>query len=232
MLAWIILVIVALAGVLLAIQENSEIVGSLPGLAVALAVIGTLCALYLLTFRGRSDEPSRMRAWPLVAVLAVVAALAASIPVIRSPTLLTKLLPVSVDAQTNPQAALQGMPVAVRIRRAEDGRFLARGIVNDAPMTLLIDSGASSVILRASDAEAAGLDMKGLAFDTAIETANGVTYVAPIRLRLIRIGAIAAADVEGFVAKPGSLNENLLGKSFLRRLRSYEIAGDFLTLRN
>lgn len=232
MLAWIVLVIVALAGVLLAIQANSEIIDSLPGLAVALAVIGALCALYLFTFRARSDEPVRMRAWSFAAVLVVIAAIVASIPLIRSTTLLTKLMTIAGEVETNPQATVQGMPVAVRIRRAEDGRFLARALVNDAPMSLLIDSGASSVILRASDAEAAGLDMKGLAFDTAIETANGVTYVAPIRLRLIRIGAIAAADVEGFVAKPGSLNENLLGKSFLRRLRSYEIAGDFLTLRN
>ncbi|PPC85546.1 MAG: TIGR02281 family clan AA aspartic protease [Hyphomicrobium sp.] len=232
MLAWIVLVIVALAGVLLAIQTNSEIVDSLPGVAVALAVIGTLCALYLLTFKTRSDEPKRIKSWSLAAVLAVIAAIAASIPLIRSPTILTKLLPVAGDVEPVSQAALQGMPVAVRIRRSEDGRFLARALVNDAPMSLVIDSGASSVILRATDAEAAGLDMKGLAFDTAIETANGVTYVAPIRLRLIRIGAIAAADIEGFVAKPGSLNENLLGKSFLRRLGSYEITGDFLTLRN
>jgi aspartyl protease family protein len=38
-------------------------------------------------------------------------------------------------------------------------------------------------------------------------------------------------DVEALVAKPGNLKESLLGMSFLRRLRSYEFSGDFLTLR-
>jgi len=33
------------------------------------------------------------------------------------------------------------------------------------------------------------------------------------------------------VAKPGALKENLLGMSFLRRLRSIEITTDMLTLR-
>ena len=38
-------------------------------------------------------------------------------------------------------------------------------------------------------------------------------------------------DVEALVARAGTLNENLLGTSFLRRLASYEVAGNFATLR-
>jgi aspartyl protease family protein len=34
------------------------------------------------------------------------------------------------------------------------------------------------------------------------------------------------------VEKSGALKENLLGMSFLSRLRSYEFSGDFLTLRS
>ncbi len=44
-------------------------------------------------------------------------------------------------------------------------------------------------------------------------------------------GCCELDDVEALVAKPGSLNENLLGMSFLRRLASYDLNGDFLTLR-
>jgi aspartyl protease family protein len=45
------------------------------------------------------------------------------------------------------------------------------------------------------------------------------------------VGPIVLNDVEALVAKPGTLKDNLLGMSFLSRLRSYEFTGDFLTLR-
>jgi aspartyl protease family protein len=37
--------------------------------------------------------------------------------------------------------------------------------------------------------------------------------------------------VDALVAKRGSLRENLLGMSFLNRLKSYEFSGEYLTLR-
>jgi aspartyl protease family protein len=65
-----------------------------------------------------------------------------------------------------------------------------------------------------------------------VHTANGTTFAAPVRLRSIAVGPIELRDVEALVTKPGSLNENLLGMSFLRRLRSYEVSKEFLTLRD
>ena len=50
-------------------------------------------------------------------------------------------------------------------------------------------------------------------------------------LRTLSLGPISLQDVEALVAKPGSLKENLLGMSFLSRLRSYEFTSDFLMLR-
>jgi len=64
-----------------------------------------------------------------------------------------------------------------------------------------------------------------------VSTANGTTYAAPVRLKSIAVGPLELRDVEALVAQPGNLNENLLGMSFLKRLRSYEFTGDFLTLR-
>jgi aspartyl protease family protein len=52
-----------------------------------------------------------------------------------------------------------------------------------------------------------------------------------VRLRSLNLGPIALSDVEALVARPGALKENLLGMSFLSRLRSYEFSGEFLTLR-
>ncbi len=122
--------------------------------------------------------------------------------------------------------------IAVRLRRRSDGHFVARGAINGATTTMLVDTGASTVVLKPADAERAGIDVSNLSFTAPVSTANGTTFAAPIRLRRIDIGGIVLEDIEALVTKPGSLNESLLGMSFLRRLRSYEFSGDFLTLRS
>lgn len=130
-----------------------------------------------------------------------------------------------------PEAAGEAGERAVRLRKHPGGHFVARGSVNGAPVTLLVDTGASSVVLKPTDAERAGIDVSALVFSTPVSTANGSTFAAPVRLRTLAIGDIVLDDVEALVAMPGNLNESLLGMSFLRRLRSYEFSGDFLTLR-
>jgi len=120
---------------------------------------------------------------------------------------------------------------AVRLRRQENGHFVARGSANGVGMSLLVDTGASTVVLTPTDAERAGIDIKVLSFTTPVSTANGTTYAAPVRLRSVSVGPLEIRDVEALVAQPGALSENLLGMSFLKRLRSYEFSGDFLTFR-
>lgn len=132
---------------------------------------------------------------------------------------------------TGYQVTEPGGEIAVRLRRRPDGHFVARGEVNGATTTLLVDTGASTVVLKPADAERAGIDVTELSFTAPVRTANGTAYAAPVRLRSINIGGILLQDVEALVTKPGTLNESLLGMSFLRRLRSYEFSGDFLTLR-
>ena len=120
---------------------------------------------------------------------------------------------------------------AVRIRRRGDGHFVAKVEVQGTGLTMLVDTGASAVVLSPTDARRVGINVEGLSFSVPINTANGTTYAAAVRLRRIGIGPIVMEGVEALVAKPGALNESLLGMTFLRRLRSYEFSGDFLTLR-
>ena len=123
-------------------------------------------------------------------------------------------------------------PASVRIRQRKDGHFTARAKVNGAHLFMLVDTGASTVVLKPADAERAGIDTSTLSFTIPVRTANGTGFAAPVRLRSVSIGPIALDNVEALVAKPGALNESLLGMSFLRRLRSYEFSGEFLTLRS
>lgn len=125
----------------------------------------------------------------------------------------------------------EGKSLSVRIRRRGDNHFQAFGKVNGQGLTFLVDTGASSVVLKPSDAQNAGIDLGSLSYSTPISTANGPAFAARIFLDNIQIGPIIFHNVEALIAKPGALNENLLGMSFLRRLRSYEFSKDYLILR-
>jgi aspartyl protease family protein len=230
MLAWITLLIAALAGLLALFQSNAERLQAVPGLPVAIAVIAGLTLLYLLTLRKGADK-ERRGLTRIGAALASLAAIAAAIPILKA-TDLWPLAPMTIAESHAPATENSASgPSSVRVRRSADGRFSVRGDINGAALQLVVDTGAASIMLKASDAEAAGVDVGRLAFDAAVETANGATYVAPVRLRTVSVGPVRLDDVEGFVAKPGSLNENLLGMSFLRRLASYDLSGEFITLR-
>ncbi len=119
----------------------------------------------------------------------------------------------------------------VRLRRRLDGHFTATTSVNGKPISMLVDTGASSIVLRPEDAAKAGIDVGSLNYYVPVLTANGRTVAARVKLDTVSIGPLERRRVDALVAKPGALTQSLLGMSFLSRLRSYEFSGDFLTLR-
>jgi aspartyl protease family protein len=135
----------------------------------------------------------------------------------------------TLDTGTNRSG---GTDQAVRIRRRSDGHFVAKTEVNGVIVTMLVDTGASSVVLKPADARLAGVDVDRLTYSVPVQTANGTAYAAAVRLKRLSVGGITVDGIEALVAKPGTLGESLLGMTFLRRLRSYEFSGEFLTLRS
>jgi aspartyl protease family protein len=124
-----------------------------------------------------------------------------------------------------------GGPAEIKIRRRLDGHFTARTQVNGESISMIVDTGVSTIVLRPEDAAKAGIDLKGLSYTVPVITANGRTNAARVRLNTVAIGPLDRQKVDALVAQPGTLTESLLGMSFLSRLRSYEFSGDFLTLR-
>ena len=120
---------------------------------------------------------------------------------------------------------------SVKIRRRPDSHFVAKIGVNGTPISMIVDTGASTVVLKQTDAALIGIDPKSLVYSVPVQTANGQTFAARVRLGSVTIGAIRLEQVEALVARPGALRESLLGMSFLSRLKSYEFSGDYLTLR-
>ncbi len=119
----------------------------------------------------------------------------------------------------------------IRIRKRLDGHFNATVEVNGKPISMIVDTGASSIVLTPEDAAKAGIDVNHLTYSLPVLTANGRTFAARVRLNTVAIGPLDRTNVDALVAKHGAMTQSLLGMSFLSRLRSYEFSGDFLTLR-
>jgi aspartyl protease family protein len=234
MLVWLMVLLAALSALFYLLSGQVGYFSQLESGEIAvLVVFGALALVYLISlagdYRGRALLALRHAAIWIVLFFVVIAGYAFRQDLGHvAQRVGGELLPPGAPL---PEASGELGERAVRLRKHPSGHFLARGTVNGAPMSLLVDTGASTVVLKPADAERAGIDLGALNFSTPVNTANGTTFAAPVRLRSLAIGDIVLDDVEALVSKPGTLNESLLGMSFLRRLRSYEFSGDFLTLR-
>ena len=76
--------------------------------------------------------------------------------------------------------------------------------------------------------ERLGLSPNSLDFSGVSQTANGAARVAPLTLGEVRLGDITVRDVPA--AERAALAINLLGMSFLGRLKSFEMKGHELVL--
>lgn len=132
--------------------------------------------------------------------------------------------------ELSPGLQLSDGGTTVGIPRARDGSFRLAGQVNGADVSFIFDTGASAVVLTAEDALVAGIEVGRLRFRVPVQTANGISNAAVITLDEIAIGGIVRRRLRAFVAEPGSLDESLLGMTFLETLRSYSVARDRLEL--
>jgi aspartyl protease family protein len=128
------------------------------------------------------------------------------------------------------RAASRGVRT-VEITRGRAGDFQVAVQVNGAAQSMVLDTGASAVVLTQEAAKAAGLPLEVLAYNVNVDTANGRTRAAAVTLDRIAVGNIVERSVPALIAQPGQLRTSLLGMSFLNRLESWEVRGDKLVLR-
>jgi aspartyl protease family protein len=102
---------------------------------------------------------------------------------------------------------------------SENGHFATDGRVDGRSIAFIVDTGASQVTIRESEAERLGYRPRERDYVVTIHTANGVGRAAPIELRMIEIRSIVAYDVPALVVPDAALSVNLLGMSFLSRIR-------------
>jgi aspartyl protease family protein len=119
----------------------------------------------------------------------------------------------------------------VEVVRGRGGDFAVGAQINGVRIPMVLDTGATSVVLTHEAAKAAGLPLEVLDYTVNVDTANGRTRAAPVTLDRLAVGGLIERAVPALVAQPGQLKNNLLGMTFLNRLDSWEVRGDRLRLR-
>lgn len=124
-------------------------------------------------------------------------------------------------------------PLSHDLRLSSDrrGHFHADTQVNGMTTMMLVDTGASIVAIRESDARAAGLQVDRSRPPRRLSTANGIAEAYDTTIREFRLGPIILHDVEAVVMPDETLGRNLLGMSVLNRLRGFEVRDGALWLR-
>ena len=139
---------------------------------------------------------------------------------------------VTLQQQVYPSMAMsttQG--TGLQVRRSWDGHYRVDARINGHRQNMMIDTGASMVLIPYEDIGGLGIDPHSLDFSMPVVTANGRSTIAPVVLDSIRIGPIQVFDVPAAVAQPRRLKMGLLGMSFLDRLSETAFRGDRLYLR-
>jgi aspartyl protease family protein len=127
-------------------------------------------------------------------------------------------------------AAQNGYGSSTVIMPDARGHFRVDARVDARPMAFMIDTGATVIALREGDAAALGIHPAAGDFTAEVKTANGSVRGAPTQLDMVEVGGLMVRDVPALILPDQALGENLLGLSFLRRLRRFEYSDGRLVL--
>ena len=97
------------------------------------------------------------------------------------------------------------------------GHFTTQGQVNGRAVSLMVDTGATYVVLSQAEADRAGLTYTN-GQPVQMSTANGVIPGWRLKLNSVRIGDVVAYEVDAVVSS-GAMPYVLLGNSFLTRFQ-------------
>ena len=116
------------------------------------------------------------------------------------------------------------------IARSSNGHFYldAVGSKNQV-IHFLVDTGASDVALTRQDAIKLGFKLDALNYTRKYNTANSVSYAAPVVIKELIIHKKTFYNVEAHVASEG-LDISLLGMSLIEDFANFKITKDMLIL--
>lgn len=132
------------------------------------------------------------------------------------------------DILTNNRVFAQLMPgSAVKNDRslifyvAEDNHFYVIAKINHRKIKFLLDTGATNIVLTASDAQKAGIDTNNLNYNRLYQTANGQVRAASVQVKNFIVGDREFNDINISITK-SNMGVSLLGISFLNLFSKYQ----------
>lgn len=139
----------------------------------------------------------------------------------------TSTQPTAFEAvQDDAQAGIRSISIA----RDGRGHFQTEGRIDGQRIGFMVDTGASVVALNESSAARLGVRPSQNDYTTTVTTANGKLKAARARLAMVDIGGLIVRDVDAMVLPDEALSENLLGLSFLSKLKRFEFANGRMVL--
>jgi len=132
----------------------------------------------------------------------------------------------TVAVETPAPSGLRSLSIA----RDARGHFETEGRIEGQRIGFMVDTGASVIALNESSAARFGLRPSRGEYKATVTTANGTVKAAPTRLAMVDIGGIVVRDVDAMVLPDEALSENLLGLSFLSKLKRFEYANGKMVL--
>jgi aspartyl protease family protein len=170
-----------------------------------------------------------------LAVRPIAVAVVLAFIVVKGPDLVR--MAASRPADNQPSAAVPRAPAPATgggymiLDGDQRGHFQTDVQVDGVTLTMLVDTGATSVALTAEDADRAGIHPFPNDYTVQVSTANGVVRVAHVELHQVTVGPITVRDVSAVVMPRGASQMSLLGMSFLQRLSSFQVSDNRLVMK-
>jgi len=145
-----------------------------------------------------------------------------------------RLMPAPAQASISSKATV-GMASnaglrSIAISRDARGHFQTDGRIDGQRLAFMVDTGASVVALNETSAARFGLRPRPTEYTAKVSTANGTVKAAPTRIAMLDIGGLVVRDIDAMVLPDEALSENLLGLSFLSKLKRFEYANGQMVL--
>jgi len=138
----------------------------------------------------------------------------------------TSNMAASARLQDGPQTGSRSLSIP----RDARGHFQTEGRIEGQRIDFMVDTGASVIALNEKSAARFGLRPPRGDYNATVSTANGTIKAARTRLAMVELGGLIVRDVDAMVLPDEALAENLLGLSFLSKLKRFEYAGGKMVL--
>lgn len=135
-----------------------------------------------------------------------------------------------VAALASTQAPASSGRRSVTIPRDNRGHFQVEARVDGRRIGFMVDTGASVIALTSTDARRLGINPSRNDFTVQVRTANGTVNAAPVMLNAVDVDGLVVRNVQALVVPGNALSENLLGLSYLTKLKRFEYSNGKLVL--